>query len=132
MYHELYLPFPPTVNNYYKKSAHGGRYISQKGRLFRAQVAEAVIDQIGDSVPLDYQMLVEVILFPPDNRTRDVDNYNKALLDAISETGFWLDDKFIDQLFVYRGEVRSRRGSCYVRISEAAPILRSPDQLPED
>ena len=132
MYHELYLPFPPTVNNYYQKSKGGGRFISNKGRSFRAAVAEAVADQIGSSVPIDYRMLVEVVLFPPDKRTRDMDNYNKALLDAITETGFWMDDQLVDQLFNYRGEVRSRNGSCYVRISEAGPVIRSIDQLPED
>jgi crossover junction endodeoxyribonuclease RusA len=132
MYYELYLPFPPTVNNYYKKSKSGGRFISEKGRRFRQDVVEAISEQIGSSVPLDDRLLVEVILFPPDNRARDVDNYNKALLDAITESGFWMDDKLVDQLFVYRGEVRSRRGSCYVRVSEAAPILKSVAQLPED
>ena len=132
MYYELYLPFPPTVNNYYKKSAAGGRYISEKGRKFRSDVVEAISEQIGNSIPLDDRLLVEVILFPPDNRTRDLDNYGKALLDAITESGFWLDDKLVDQLFWYRGEVRSRRGSCYVRISEAAPVLKNAGQLPED
>ena len=131
MYYELYLPFPPTVNNYYKKSRSGGRYISEKGRKFRSDVVSAISDQMGSTIPLDERLLVEVILFPPDNRTRDIDNYNKALLDSISESGFWVDDQLIDQLFVYRGEVRSRRGSCYVRISDAAPILKSSDQLPD-
>lgn len=132
MYYELYLPFPPTVNNYYQKSKSGGRFISNKGRKFRADVAEAVADQIGDTVPIDYNLLVEIVLFPPDNRTRDVDNYNKALLDAITETGFWEDDKLINQLFNYRGETRSRNGSCYLRVSEAGPIIKSINQLPED
>ena len=132
MYHELYLPFPPTVNNYYKKAQSGGRYISEKGRKFRNDVVEAIADQIGNSVPIDYHVLVEVVLFPPDKRGRDMDNYNKALLDAITESGFWMDDKLVDQLFNYRGEVRSRNGSCYVRISEAGPVIRNVNQLPED
>lgn len=131
MYYELYLPFPPTINNYYKKASHGGRYISEKGRKFRDEVVAAISDQIGDSIPIDYRVMVEIILFAPDKRDRDMDNYNKALLDAITESGFWMDDKLADQVFNYRGEVRSRRGSCYVRISEAGPVLRSPEQLPE-
>ena len=131
MYHELYLPFPPTVNNYYKKAAHGGRYISNKGRKFRDDVITAVKEQMPD-VWLDYKLLVEVVLFPPDNRQRDVDNYNKSLLDALTHSGVWEDDSIIDQLFVYRGEVRSRNGSVYIRISEAAPVLKDINWLPAD
>ena len=131
MYYELYLPFPPTVNNYYKKSASGGRYISNKGRKFRDDTIKEVRNQL-PGVAVDYRMLVEVILFPPDNRMRDIDNYNKSLLDALTHSGVWEDDALIDQLFVYRGEVRSRNGSVYIRITEAAPVLKGSNQLPED
>ena len=131
MYYELYLPFPPTVNNYYKKASSGGRYISNKGRKFRDDVIKEVRGQL-PSVAIDYKMLVEIILFPPDNRVRDIDNYNKALLDALTHSGVWDDDTLIDQLFNYRGETRSRQGSSYIRISEAAPVLKSSNQLPED
>ena len=128
----LYILWNPEniVNNYYSKSKHGGRFISHKGRKFRAEVADAIGEQ-ASGVFVDHRMLVEIILFPPDKRVRDVDNYNKALLDAISEAGLWEDDQLIDQLFVYRGEVRSRNGSCYVRIMEAAPIITDASQLPE-
>lgn len=132
MHYELYLPFPPTINNYYKKSAAGGRFISEKGRKFRNDVIECITQQIGDSVPIDERMLVEVVLFPPDKRGRDMDNYNKALLDAITHSGFWLDDKLVDQLFNYRGETRSRNGSCFVRVTEAGPIITNPNMLPMD
>jgi len=131
MYYELFLPFPPTVNNYYRKAAHGGRFISEKGRKFRDQVGDAISEQF-NGVFLTDRLLVEIILFPPDNRVRDVDNYNKSLLDAISHSGLWEDDQLIDQLFVYRGEVRNRNGSTYVRISEAAPVIKDIRMLPAD
>ena len=131
MFYELYLPFPPTVNNYYKKAAHGGKYISNKGRKFRDDVIDTVKEQM-PGVYLDYRLLVEIVLFPPDKRQRDVDNYNKSLLDALTHSGVWEDDSIIDQLFVYRGEVRSRSGSCYIRISEAAPVLKDISWLPAD
>ena len=131
MYYEVYLPFPPTINNYYKKSSSGGRYISQKGKKFRQEVAEAINGQLPD-VNIDYKVLVECVLFPPDNRVRDLDNYNKPLLDAITEGNLWGDDFQVDQLFNYRGETRSRQGSCYVRISEAGPIISNIEQLPLD
>lgn len=131
MYYELYLPFPPTVNNYYKKSSSGGTFISNKGRKFRSEAAEAISEQL-PGVHIEDRMLVEVVLFPPTRAVRDVDNYNKALLDAITQAGLWEDDSLIDQLFNYRGEVRSRRGSIYLRITDAGPIISDVGMLPLD
>ena len=131
MFYELYLPFPPTVNNYYQKSQAGGRFISHKGREFRDIVAQ-VVSQNMPEVSIDSRMLVEVVLFPPDNRIRDMDNYGKALLDSVTKSGLWTDDQLIDQLFVYRGEVRKRNGSCYVRITDAGPVIRDVSMLPID
>lgn len=130
MHYELYLPFPPTVNNYYKKSKAGGRYISEKGRKFRAMVEECIIEQLPGEHITD-KMLVEIVLFPPDRRQRDVDNYNKALLDAITEGKLWEDDKLIDQLFNYRGKVTSG-GQTFVRITDAGPIITDVNMLPMD
>ena len=130
MFYEIYLPFPPTVNNYYSKSKAGGRFISHKGRAFRDMVIEEITAQL-PGIAIDYRMLVEIVLFPPDNRIRNIDNYNKALLDAISHAGLWADDHLIDQLFIYRGQVR-RSGSVYVRINEAGPTIRDVTMLPED
>jgi len=118
---EIYLPFPPTVNNYYVKTQRGV-FISQKGRKYRDSVLQAVTEQIGDVAPIDQRMLIEVVLFMPDRRKRDIDNYSKAILDAITLTGLWLDDELIDQQFSYRGEVR-RGGQVYMRITEAGPVI---------
>ena len=128
MHYEIHLPFPPTVNNYYVKT-NRGIYISQKGRKFRAEVLKAISEQL-PGVHIDERMLVEIVLYPPDARKRDVDNYNKALLDAITEADLWEDDKLIDQLFMYRGQVRSRNGSVYVRITDAGPVISSEQMLP--
>ncbi len=130
MHYELYLPFPPTVNNYYVKTQRGV-FISHKGRKYRDEVMQAVAEQIGEMAPIDERMLVEIILFPPDKRRRDVDNYNKAMLDAITQTGFWLDDSLIDQLFNYRG-VTKKGGQAYIRITDAGPLMSDARMLPMD
>lgn len=130
MHYELYLPFPPTVNNYYRKSKSGGRFISEKGRKFRDDVAMAIQEQLPGEHISD-RMLLEVVLFPPDRRKRDVDNYSKALLDAITEGGLWEDDSLIDQHFIYRGKVRTP-GSTFVRITPAGPVITDVTMLPMD
>jgi crossover junction endodeoxyribonuclease RusA len=92
-----------------------------------------VCEEVSAQLPgvfIQDKILVEVVLFPPDARQRDVDNYNKALLDAITVSHLWEDDKLVDQLFNYRGESRSRNGSVYVRITEAGPVIRDVAMLP--
>ena len=129
MHFELYLPFPPTVNNYYVKTSRG-LFISQKGRKFRAEVYDCVHEQLAGFDTITDNMLVEIILYQPDRRRRDIDNYNKALLDAISHSGLWEDDSLIDQLFVYRGEKHSPSGSIFLRITDSAPVLPLGYELP--
>lgn len=122
MLYEFYLPFPPTVNNYYVKTQRGV-FISQKGRKFRADTAESLSQQLGLVPKISDRMFLDVILFPPDKRKRDVDNYNKSLLDAITDYGLWEDDSLIDQLMVYRGE-KVRNGQVFVRITDAGPVIK--------
>jgi len=128
MIYEFYTEFPPTVNNYYVKTQRGV-FISHKGRKFRDALAESLHAQIGADAHIDYPVLVEVILHMPDKRVRDLDNYMKPLLDAITKTGFWDDDSLIDQLFIYRGEVTSS-GKVFIRVSDAAPVLPIGYELP--
>ncbi|EOC3440315.1 RusA family crossover junction endodeoxyribonuclease, partial [Escherichia coli] len=48
---------------------------------------------------------VEIVLFPPDNRIRDLDNYNKALFDALTHAGVWEDDSQVKRMLVEWGPV---------------------------
>lgn len=93
-----------------------------KGKAFRSGVLSAVQEQLA-GVHLTDKLLVEVILYPPDRRVRDLGNYDKALMDAITESGLWEDDSLIDQQFFYRGEV-VKSGMVYMRIQDAGPVLK--------
>jgi crossover junction endodeoxyribonuclease RusA len=116
----LWLPWPPTVNSYYK-AVRSAIYLSSKGRKYKETVEELVNEQAAD-IKLDMKLFVEVWLFPPDRRERDVDNYMKALLDAITHSGLWENDALIDQLHIYRGEVGS--GKVRIEICEAGPLMK--------
>ena len=121
----LFLPFPPTVNSYYSAGHGKVRYVSAAGRIFRNEVFERVREQCPGEM-LTNRLNVEVVLFPPDRRQRDLDNYMKALLDAITHAGLWEDDVLIDQLSIYRGEV-VKGGLTRVEINLAGPIVpKSP------
>jgi crossover junction endodeoxyribonuclease RusA len=40
---------------------------------------------------------------PPDARRRDIDNYNKALFDALTHAGIWEDDSQVKRMLVEWG-----------------------------
>jgi len=117
----LYLPWPPTVNSYYGTARSGAKFISKKGRVFRDALEEAIHEQV-PGLKLDEALFLDVVLYPPDKRRRDLDNYMKALLDACTIAGLWEDDSLIDQLHIYRGE-RVLNGKVRIEISEAGPVM---------
>ena len=69
----LYLPWPPTINSYYKMTRNGQRYLDVKVREFRAKVSSAINEQ-APGLTIHEQIFMEVYLYPPDNRKRDLDN----------------------------------------------------------
>lgn len=107
----LVLPFPPSVNKYWRNVVVRGRHghwraqtlISRTGRRYRADTIKSVLKQSRLWHNLTCPLLVEIALHPPDKRRRDVDNYLKALLDALTHAKVWEDDSQIDQLHVWRG-----------------------------
>jgi len=117
----IWLPFPPTVNNYYVQTRNG-RFISKKGKHFISAVGEKCIEQGVSNLHLIDKLSVSVVLFMPDKRKRDLDNYKKALLDSITKAGVWMDDSQIDQLHSYRGGV-IKDGATIIQIEEAGMVV---------
>jgi len=124
---ELYLelPFPPTVNSYYSKTQRG-IYISKKGRAFRDVCAECCVEQNAYGLLLTDRLQVDVILYPPDRRRRDLDNYMKALLDALTIAKVWEDDEQVDNLNIHRGKILSK-GKCAVRLQSFESLIMPDD-----
>jgi Holliday junction resolvase RusA-like endonuclease len=89
------LPYPPSVNHYWR---HVGPrvLISREGRRFRDRVG--AILAASQIVRLDGPLTVTINLYPPDNRRRDVDNAMKALLDSLQHGGAYIDDSQIVKL----------------------------------
>jgi crossover junction endodeoxyribonuclease RusA len=96
------LPFPPSVNHYWRRV--GPRtLISRGGRRYRDAVARVLAAR--GAASLAGRLSVHVIACPPDRRRRDLDNLQKALLDAMQHGGAYMDDSQIDRLEVERGPV---------------------------
>lgn len=110
----LLLPYPPSVNHYWRHS-RGRHFISPAGVAFRAAVS-AQLQAERHAGPITDRVHVDVLAHPPDRRRRDVDNVLKALLDAIVHGGVLADDSQIDRLSITRGEV-VQGGACHVTVT---------------
>ena len=111
----LTLPFPPTVNTYYR-NVGGVVKISEKGRAYRKAVADQVLIQRG-AKHLSGRLSVHVEAYVPDKRVRDLDNLFKAILDSLTHAGCWGDDGQIDALSIRRMPIG---GMVLVTVREAA------------
>lgn len=115
---KLILPFPPSVNTYWRhpnKGAFAGKsLISAAGRKFQSAACAAIVEQLRRlPKPTSAPASVEIVLFPPDNRIRDLDNYNKALFDALTHAGVWEDDSQVKRMLVEWGPVIRELGYPY-------------------
>lgn len=116
---ELLLPWPPSANTYYRNL--GGRtVISKRGRIYKQAVAKGVL-MAKANVHLAGRLEVGLLLLPPDNRRRDIDNSIKPAIDALKDAGVMVDDCQIDRLSVTRGHVE-KGGLVVATIRQAPPI----------
>jgi len=108
------LPWPPSVNRYYRRV--GNRtLISREGREYRTKVVEMVAS-CGQQIRVEGRLSVSIDAFPPDRRRRDLDNVLKALLDAMQHAGIYEDDANIDRLLIERMAVQPKNGQVIVTI----------------
>jgi len=96
----LELPWPPSMNNYWRHVGHK-TMLSAAGRIYRHAVAGAVLEQRA-ARHFAGRLSVIVQAYPPDRRRRDLDNMLKAVLDALEAAGVYEDDSQIDELLIRR------------------------------
>lgn len=115
--YEFELPWPPSVNGGYRGVFRGRILLSKKGREYKEK-ARNEIKSIGlENEKLSERLSVSIELFPPDKRRRDVDNYTKAAFDAITESGFWIDDEQVDVLTIKKCE-KVKGGKLVVKVDK--------------
>jgi crossover junction endodeoxyribonuclease RusA len=119
---KLTLPFPPSVNTYWRapnKGALKGRHlVSEGGRKFRKAAFASVVTQLNRiPKPITADLSVNVVLYPPNRARRDLDNYLKALFDALTNAKVWADDSQIKHMEISWGPVIAK-GSAVITIHE--------------
>jgi crossover junction endodeoxyribonuclease RusA len=112
---EVELPYPPSINHYYRKV--GPRtLISREGRRFREEVTSVLAAL--NLRPMTGPLEVQIDVYPPDRRRRDIDNVQKALLDALEHGGAYQDDSQIVRLAIEKHDP-APGGRTLVRIRKA-------------
>lgn len=111
------LPWPPSVNTYWRHTVRGGKkpkdgealqkhfakvYLSEQGQRYRTEAILRLREQQVPKHALKGRLGVLIKAYPPDRRARDLDNLPKGVLDALKEGGVIRDDADIDDLHVVR------------------------------
>ena len=122
---ELELPYPPTVNTYWR-AWRGRMVISGEGRAYRERVV-SILRELRVR-PIDGALMVTIVVHPPDRRRRDIDNLLKAICDSLQHGGAFGDDNQIAHLTIRRADV-VRGGKSLVRIMRATNMSNVGDAI---
>lgn len=126
---EFELPFPPTLNLAWRRVGKN-TVLAKPQREYRKAVAGALPwSELHDAdsplatlaFPLPGRLAVALRFFEPNRLKRDLDNLPKAVLDALTQAGLWLDDAQIDCLMLARIGVSPDRPRVVVRVWRYAP-----------
>lgn len=121
----IILPWAPSANEIWRNRAGSNRpHLSSDYRRFLNEVA--IYYKTQGSPRIHPKQLVEVTirLFPPTNRSYDVDNRVKPTLDSLTKTGLWLDDRYVRRIEVIEGEA-VKNGAVAIEI---IPLDREKDR----
>jgi crossover junction endodeoxyribonuclease RusA len=138
---EAVIAWPPSVNNYWRTGVqlpsleaiqsrvkeHGwgsfwkwlrsrtrtNTFLGKRGQIYREAVAWQLIRSRGKFGGAD--IIVEITLRPPTKAAPDIDNFNKAIFDALEHAGIFENDRQICQLLETRA-APVRGGEVEVRI----------------
>lgn len=100
------LPWPPSVNGYWRSIRMGKttrQIMSARGRLFRDDAKGCIWDAMRNGTMVrfdDAPVTVSIDLHPPTLRRYDLDNYAKAILDALAHAGVIDDDSQVVHLYI--------------------------------
>ena len=125
----LVLPFPPSGNTYYRSIRMGRScrvLISKRGREYKQTVSDMIAAIDEPSFPLTTRLGISIMLHAPTRRKCDIDNYTKALFDALESAGVIENDNQFDQMAISRGEI-IKGGRAVVNIYEIKKKVESTE-----
>ena len=110
------LPWPPSMNRIWRRVGNK-TILSAEGREFRKTVQGICTINGISGKRIAGRLSVCITANPPDRRKRDIDNLQKAPLDALTHAAVWEDDSQIDELYIRRSAV-IKGGSITIQIHQ--------------
>ena len=114
---KLEFPYPPSINHYYSYS-HGRPVLTQDAKAFRHAVRKIIAGQ--RPKPFMGPLAIRIEMYPPDQRRRDCDNVQKAVLDAMQHGGLFWDDSQVVWLLTVKRSSRAE-GGINVQLDDVNP-----------
>jgi crossover junction endodeoxyribonuclease RusA len=103
MIYKFEMPWPPSVGSCWR-AINSKMILSKRARKYRGEAIARLIDLKLYNKNISESVSVELVLNPPTLARYDIDNFNKALFDALSHGKFWLDDEQVVKLIIHKGE----------------------------
>ena len=99
---EIVLPLKAvSMNQAYPSNKKGHRYLSEEGKIFKEAICYLLAGKIPWQANEKDEFEVRVNFYFKDNRRRDIDDYFKLFLDALTDARVWVDDR---QVVLLTGE----------------------------
>ncbi len=108
-FYEAILPWPVSVNSLYKVRGKG-LYVSAKGKAFKR--ACGIIFAGTKMIYETERVWLDIEVYPPDNRRRDISNLIKIVEDALP---WFRDDSQVDKIKIIRCE-KDHRKKGYIKV----------------
>lgn len=119
----IVIPFPYASGNHAWKHSKGRHYLTEKAKKYYWDVTYLCRAQ--NAVwRLEGSLEVEVMIYPPDKRKRDLDNVWKVAADALTKAGFWVDDSMVTDLRLLKMKVDGP-GRIEVRIKSVNGVAKN-------
>ena len=112
---ELYLPWPPSNNTYYRHVGHR-TLLSRKAHAYRKAVLGMLKDRVLPEFTGEIELYAE--FYPPDARRRDLDNLLKCTQDTLQHAGVFNDDSQIAVIHIIKQKPIPPHGLTYIRIKD--------------
>ena len=108
------LPFPVPLNNLYPTGPNKRRYLSKRGKVYKAEVKSITYPPI----KLSGELSDTFYITPPDKRRRDLDGLLKCPIDALQEAGIFDDDSQIKMITARMYPADKAEAGCIVTLEE--------------